>query len=126
MKFHKDKSKILYLAEHNPGVQHRLDSTWLGSSSVQMDLGVLVNKSSMSEQCAAETKQAHGMLGCINKDTTVRDKEFIVLLYSALATPHLEYCVWFWSSLCNKLWTGWRGSREGPCEERLRVGFVQP
>lgn len=62
---------------------------------MEMDLGVLVNKFSMNEQCAAEAKQDHGMLGSINKDTTSRDKEVIVILYSVLVKPHLEYCVWF-------------------------------
>ncbi|PKU49461.1 rna-directed dna polymerase from mobile element jockey-like [Limosa lapponica baueri] len=49
-KINKDKCKVLYLGKHNPGVQHRLGSTWLGSNSVERDLGVLVdNKLNMSE-----------------------------------------------------------------------------
>ena len=52
MKFNKDKCKVLHLGKHNPGVQHRLGSTQLGSSSVERDLGVLVdNKLNVSEQC---------------------------------------------------------------------------
>ncbi|PKU47407.1 rna-directed dna polymerase from mobile element jockey-like [Limosa lapponica baueri] len=39
MKFNKDKCNILHLGKHNPGVQYRLGSTWLGSSSVERDLG---------------------------------------------------------------------------------------
>ncbi|KAK4829408.1 hypothetical protein QYF61_003889 [Mycteria americana] len=55
---------------------HRLGSTWLGSSSVERDLGVLGdNKLNMSEQCAAVVKKANRMLGCINKGITIRDKE---------------------------------------------------
>ncbi|GAB0203189.1 hypothetical protein GRJ2_002784500 [Grus japonensis] len=42
MKFNKDKCKVLHLEKHNPGVQHRLGSTWLESSSVERNLGVLV------------------------------------------------------------------------------------
>ncbi|KAK4825175.1 hypothetical protein QYF61_024655 [Mycteria americana] len=96
MKFNKDKCKVLHLGKHNPGGQHRLGSTRLGSSSVERDLGVLVdNKLSMSEQCAAAAKQANRMLGCINKGITSRDKEVIIPLYSALVRPHLEYCVQF-------------------------------
>jgi len=37
----KDKCKVLHPAKHNPGVQHRLGSTGLRSSSVERDLGVL-------------------------------------------------------------------------------------
>ncbi|GAB0208570.1 mitochondrial enolase superfamily member 1 [Grus japonensis] len=103
MKFNKDKCKVLHLGKHDPGVQHGLGSTQLGSSSVERDLGVLVdNKLNMSEQCAAAAKKANRMLGCINKGITSRDKEVIIPLYSALARPHLEYCVQFWSPLYKK------------------------
>ncbi|GAB0204286.1 mitochondrial enolase superfamily member 1 [Grus japonensis] len=115
MKFNKDKCKVLHLGKHNPGVQHRLGSTWLESSSVERDLGVLVdNKPNMSEQCAAVAKQANRMLGCINKGITSRDKEVITPIYSALVRPHLECHVWFWSPVHKKMWTGWRGSKRGP------------
>jgi len=50
MKLDEDKCKVLHLGKHNPGVQHRLGSTWLGSSSVERDPGVLVdNKLNMRE-----------------------------------------------------------------------------
>ncbi|GAB0180916.1 hypothetical protein GRJ2_000556900 [Grus japonensis] len=103
MKYNKDKCKVLHLEKHNPGVQHRLGSTWLETSSVERDLGVLVdNKLYMSERCAAMTKKANRMLGCINYGITSRDKEVIILLYSTFIRPHLEYCVWFYSPLCKK------------------------
>ncbi|KAK4830690.1 hypothetical protein QYF61_012859 [Mycteria americana] len=103
MKFKKDKCKVLHLGKHNPGVQHRLGSTGLGSSSVERDLGVLEDKQlNMSEQCAAAAKKANRMLGCINKGITSRDKEVIIPLHSALVRPHLEYCVQFWSLLYKK------------------------
>ncbi|PKU47314.1 rna-directed dna polymerase from mobile element jockey-like [Limosa lapponica baueri] len=74
MKFNKDKCKVLHLGKHNLGVQQRLESTQLGSSSVERDLGVLVdNKLSMSEQCVAAAEKADRMLGCINKGIISRD-----------------------------------------------------
>ncbi|PKU44324.1 rna-directed dna polymerase from mobile element jockey-like [Limosa lapponica baueri] len=119
MNFTKDKCQVLHLAKHNPGVQHTLGSTWLGSRSVEKDMGVLVNnKLNMGEQCAAAAKKANRMLGCIYKGITSRDKELIIPLYSVLVRPHLEYCVQycvlvhiFWYT--KKTWTDWRVSREG-------------
>ncbi|GAB0179987.1 mitochondrial enolase superfamily member 1 [Grus japonensis] len=103
MKFNKDKCKVLHLGKHNPGVQHRLGFIWLGNSSVERDLGVLVDsKLNMSEQCAAAAKKANRMLGCINKGIASRDKEVIIPLYSVLVRPYLEYCVQFWSPLYKK------------------------
>ena len=98
MKFNKDKCKALHLGEHNPGAQHSLGSTRLGSSSVERDLGVLAdNKLNRSEQCAAAAQKANGVLGCISKGITSRDKGVVIPLYSALVRPHLEYRVQFWS-----------------------------
>ncbi|PKU40415.1 rna-directed dna polymerase from mobile element jockey-like [Limosa lapponica baueri] len=90
------KYKVLHLENHNPGVQHKLGSTQLGSSSVERDLGVLMgNKLNVSERCAAVVaKKANRMLGCINKGITSRDK-VIIPPYSALVRPHLEYCARF-------------------------------
>ena len=139
MKFNKDKCKVSHLGKHNPGVRHRLGSTQLGSSSVERDLGVLVDKQlSMSEQRAAAAKEANRMLGCINKGITSRDKEVIIPLYIALVRPHLEYCVQFWSSLYKKdvdklervqrrATKMIKGLGSLPYEERLReLGLFQP
>ncbi|PKU37934.1 rna-directed dna polymerase from mobile element jockey-like [Limosa lapponica baueri] len=100
MKFNKDNCKFLHPGKQNPGVQHRLGSTRLGSGSVEGDLGVLMDKLKKSEQCAAAAKKANRMLGCINKGITSKDKDIIIPLYSGLVRPHLEYCIQFWSLLC--------------------------
>ena len=47
LKFNKDKCEVFHLGKHNPGVQHRLGSIQLGSSSVGRDVGVLVDTSSI-------------------------------------------------------------------------------
>lgn len=39
MKSSKDNCQVLHLGKHNPGVQHGLGSTQLGSISVERDLG---------------------------------------------------------------------------------------
>jgi len=87
MKFSKDKCKVWHLRKHNPGVQHRLGYTLLGSCFVESDLGVLVdNKLNVNEQCAAVAKQANWMLGCINKGITSRGKEVMIPLSACQAT----------------------------------------
>lgn len=88
--FNKGKYKVLHLGKNKPSVQHRLGSTWLGSSSVERDQGVLVhNKLNVSEQCAAVASKANRMLACINKGVTSTEERCHcpILLSAYQATP---------------------------------------
>ena len=94
MRFNTAKHKALHLGQKNSRHIYRLGGVILESSPAEKHLGVLVDaKLNMSQQCTLAARKANSILSSIRRGVPSRDREVIVPLYSALVTPHLEYCV---------------------------------
>ena len=65
--------------------KNRLGDDLLEKSSVEKDLGVLVdNMLAMSRQCVLVAKKANGILGCMKRSMDSQSREAILSIYSAL------------------------------------------
>ncbi|KAJ7422506.1 hypothetical protein BTVI_13829 [Pitangus sulphuratus] len=97
MKVKKTECKVLHLRWGSPRHSYRLDREVIQSSPVEKDLGVTVDeKLNMTQRCALAAQKVSGTLGCIKRKVASKSRERILPLYSALVTPHLEYCKQFW------------------------------
>lgn len=68
-----------------------------------------------NEQCAAAAKKPNKMLGYNKMESPAQIK--VVFTPTWHLWGHTRNAVLFWSLLCRKMWTGCRGSREGPQRE---------
>lgn len=97
MRSNKSKCTVLLLGRNNCLHQYRLRDDLLERSTVEKDLGVLMDNKelTMSHQCTLVSKKASNILWCINKNVASHLREVIFLFCSALVRPHLGYSVQF-------------------------------
>ena len=64
----------------------------LGRTTQEKNLGVTFSADmKVSEQCGIAASKGNHMLGLISRTITYKKKQLIVLLYTAIARPHLLY-----------------------------------
>ena len=102
MRFNRYQCKVLNLGQGNSLYQYKLKDVRMEHSPAEKDLGVLMDgkldgKLNMSQQCTLTGQKANCILGCMKRIMVSRSREVILLLYSALVRPHLEYCIQMWS-----------------------------
>ncbi|KAJ7402698.1 hypothetical protein BTVI_83963 [Pitangus sulphuratus] len=101
--------------------QYRLGSDLLESSSMEKNLGVLVDTNlPMSWQCSLVPKKANGIRECIRKNIASRLREVILPLYAALVSLH-------WSAMSSsgllrtrETWSSCSGSNLGQATKMIR------
>jgi len=81
MKFNNDKCQIMHLERNNLMQQYVLGATWLESSLVETDLGILVDtKLNVRQQFALAAKVASCILGCVRQSIASRSR--VVILFT--------------------------------------------
>lgn len=102
IQFNKSKCQILHLGRGNPVSVYRLGDKSLENSPTERNLEALVNDILNMSQQYGLVKEANHALGYIRHNPATMLREEIVLLYSALVQPHLEFWVQFWVPQCKK------------------------
>ena len=95
MQFNTSKCKVMHLGRRgNPGHVYRMGDTALENTSVEKDIGVMVQDSlKPSLHCAKAAARANAVLGQISRAVLYRDSNTFVRLYIVYVRPILEYCI---------------------------------
>ena len=82
---------MLHIGSNQHYRVYRLGSDCITSSSVEKDLGILVdNKLKFHEQCSAVVAKANKLLGMIRQSLDYTNAEMILRLYKSLVRPVMD------------------------------------
>ncbi|GAB0175444.1 hypothetical protein GRJ2_000009600 [Grus japonensis] len=137
MKFNKAKCKVLHMGRGNPKHNYRLGGEWIESSPEEKNLGVLVDKIKMSQQCVLAAQKANRVLCCMSSSVTNRSGEESLPLNSILVRLPCSTVSSCGVSRTRRTWSCWSESRGGHRDDARagapllwrqaeRVGVVQP
>ncbi len=96
--FYVKKCHILQVGTRNLKYDYEISGVKLESVQCVKDLGVrIASNHKFSQQCKDAAGKANRMLGFININISLKNKDIILPLYNSLVRPHLQYAVQFWS-----------------------------
>ncbi len=86
------------MGTRNQKFDYEMNGVNLDSVQCVKDVGVTIASNlKFSQQCKDAAGKANRMLGFINRNFSLKNKDIILPLYISLVRPHLEYAVQFWS-----------------------------
>ena len=97
MKFNANICKVMHLGYNNPSYDYSMNDEIFIDTEEGGDLGVSIHKL-LKPSChiAHCVKNANQMLGMIRRYFHYKDGKTILLLYTIIVRPHLEYAVQAW------------------------------
>ncbi len=96
MPFNVDKCQVLQVGKINEKFDHDMSGVKLKSVQCVKDLGVkIASNLKFSQQCIDPANKANKILGFNKRNFLFKSKDVILLLYTSLVRPHLEYAVQF-------------------------------
>ncbi len=94
MSFNVNKCHIIHVEKRNKKFDYEVNSVNLDSVQCIKDLGVSIGSNiKFSQQCKDATGKANRMLGFINRNFSIKNKDKTLPLYISLVRPHLEHVI---------------------------------
>ena len=97
MKLNVNKCRVTHYGFNNPSYEYLMNGEVLIDTEEERELDVTIHKS-LKPSChiAHCVKRANQMLGKIRRSFQYTDRKTLLLLYTIMAIPHLEYVVQAW------------------------------